>query len=409
MGIVSRLRMSHKRKAYNILLLDGAQISVNLTNEETHGSDLLIKVLERANLSGDDAKYFGLLYSEKEDGGMNWLGPDDELRSVGRSKSTFFQFAVRFYPEHPDRALKNEITRKLFRSHLKEMLVRGELGCCIETHAILDGHIVQAEIGSYNPSKHKVGYLKHIKNVEICAPTFLNSDTDIKEAEYLRKVNWFHRRNVGISSSDADIMFLAKVKKLPFYGIVIYKTVIHHGTEVCLGLSGDGIVMFDDTLSDRCKLPAVLMQHPWKTLHYCLRDKNKVKLGILDYENNVEDIVLKLKSKNSFKRAERLHKEILAFRDMFLVKDDTDFYTSKKIYKKVQRTHSAKERFAKPVNRTNRFHSLSSNFRSSFKAKLTISPDHSRTTSPTSSVTTLEQKEPKSVDSDISKNLGTFV
>jgi len=356
---------------YVIILPNGEVREVRLESQkeaDLAGSNLLAAIFSSMGLAKSEQQYFGLSYCNKEDGRMDWLEKDDNLKNLPKSRSARFHLAVRYYPQHPDVVLKDGSTRSLFCLQIKEKLLRGELGCDVETHACLDGLLVQAIMGDFNPSFHKPGYLRSIKGVELVTPSRLNSDADPAERIYLRRVGYYHKSNIGVSSSEAELLYLKKAKNLCSYGYIIHTVSDRNKSEICVGLEEGGIAIFDDPAFAQCEPLMVKTQFSWDHLKYCISAKCKVKLGVELQKGKVTEFVWKVKSKNCFRGAKRLCMDITAFREMFASRDENDFLTKKKEIRRVKSFRSPSS--VKSTSAFRRLNSVTSTIRNSLRRKL---------------------------------------
>ena len=356
---------------YNVILPNGQDIRVELQRKngiESKGVSLLAALFSSMGLAKNEQQYFGVSYCDKEDGHMDWLEKDDILKSLPKNKSARFHVSVRYYPQHPDVVLKDDGTRNLFCLQIKEKLLRGELGCDVETHAYLDGLLAQVYLGDFNPSVHKPGYLRSVKEFDLVAPSRLNSDADPTEIVYLRRVGYYHRSNIGISSSEAQILYLKKAKTLSSYGYVVHTVSDKSRNDVCIGLKEKGIAIFNNPAFAHCEPLMVKTEFCWDILKYCMSERCKVKLGIELQKGKVTEHVWKVKNKNCFRGAQRLCTDITAFREMFASRDESDFITKKKEIKRVKS-------FASPSSLKNRskfrrLNSVTSTIRNSLRRRI---------------------------------------
>eukprot|EP00794_Sanderia_malayensis_P005089 gene5089-5743_t len=356
---------------YDIILPNEENITVKLNHEKRNhasGGNLLNALFAHLGLRQEDEKYFGLMYCDKEDGRMDWLEENNLLKNLHKNKLSRFQFSVRYYPEHPELVLHNEKTQRLFRLQIKEKLLRGEWACNVETHAYLDGLIVQAELGNYNPKVHKSDYLKAINGVDICPPTRLNSERDMGELDYFRLVHYYFKRNIGISSKEANVQYLHRARELPLYGFIMHEAIDKNGNvDVIVGLREESMAVLDGHPADNCISPLIKTTLSWDMLKYCTQAKCKVKIGLTMEDGSVNEFIWKVKSKNCFRGAERLCNDIKAFRAMYCSRDENDFCTSKKEVKRARsfiRRQSSRER---PI--THRLNSVTTVLRSSLRRK----------------------------------------
>ena len=354
---------------YTTILPNGEEILVELKKQHGHqntGADLLDAFFNKMGLSKDDERYFGLLYCDKEDGRMDWLEKDDTLKSLPKNKGSVFHLSVRYYPQHPELVIKEEKTRHLFCFQIKEKLLRGEWGCDVETHACLDGLLVQATAGDYNPMVHQDGYLQSLKGVEIFSPSRLNSDQDPSERSYLYKVHNHHKRNLGIRPADAEIEYLKIARTLTLYGFIIHNAIDCNNNELCVGLREQGIAIFNNPSFAHCEPILIRTEFSWDHLKFCTSAKRKVTLGVTIQSGNISEIVWKVNTTNRFRGARRLCDDIKAFRDMYGSRDESDFVTSKK---EIKRARSFSSPSNKSSARFQRFHSVTISIRNSLRRR----------------------------------------
>ncbi|XP_065071108.1 tyrosine-protein phosphatase non-receptor type 4-like [Rhopilema esculentum] len=351
-----------------VILPNGEEIQVELpkSGQQPKGSDLLQLVFQNIGFGKADQQYFGLLYCDKEDGRMDWLEKDDNLKSIPKIKSSGFVLAARYYPQHPDLVLKDTNTRRLFCFQIKEKLIRGEWGCDVETHAILDGLLVQANLGDFDPKLHHYGYLKAIKMVDLITPSRLNSDADPSENQYLKRVSYYHRHNIGLTQDEVESLYLKKAKTLALYGFIMHTVVDKNNNEICVGLREQSIALFDSPSFAHDNSLMIKTELYWNSLKFCINMKCKVKLGVEIQRGNMTEFVWKVKNKHCFHGAQRLCIDIKAFQNMYASRDESDFMTKKK---EVKRAKS----FANPskTNRTKfqRLNSVATTLRLSLRKK----------------------------------------
>ena len=351
------------------ILPSGEEILIELKKRHGHqntGADLFEAFFNKMGLCKDDQQYFGLLYCDKEDGRMDWLEKDDILKSLPKNKESIFHLSVRYYPQHPELVIKEDKTRHLFCFQIKEKLLRGEWGCDVETHACLDGLLVQATAGDYNPKVHEDGYLQTLKGVEIFSPSRLNSDQDPTEKSYLHKVRNHHKKNLGIRRSDAEIEYLKKARTLALYGFIIHNAVDCNNNELCVGLREQGIVIFNNPSFAHCEPLLIRTEFSWDHLKFCTTSKRKVTLGVTIQSGNICEIVWKVNTTNGFRGAKRLCNDIKAFRDIYGSRDESDFVTSKK---EIKRAKSFSSPSFKSRAKFQRFHSVTTSIRNSLRRR----------------------------------------
>ena len=355
---------------YIIILSNGQEMRIELERQngsELKGSDLFAAFFNSMGLPKEDQQYFGLSYCDKEDGRMDWLEKDDSLKNLPKNKVSRFHLTVRYYPQHPDVVLKDSKTRRLFSFQIKENLLRGEWGCDVETHAFLDGLLVQAHLGDFNPKTCKPGYLRTLKGIDLVAPSLLNSDADPMEAIYLRRVGYYHRSNIGLSSSEAEIAYLKKAKTISLYAYIIHTVTDKNRKEICIGLREKSIAIFDNPSFAHCEPLLVKTEFSWDSLKYCTSVKCKVKLGVELQRGKVTEFSWKIKNKHCFRGAQRLCIDIKAFRDIYASRDESDFVTKKKEIRRVKSFTSPSSSKSRP--KFQRLNTVTSTIRNSLRRK----------------------------------------
>uniref|UniRef100_A0A1A8DGE6 FERM domain containing 5 n=1 Tax=Nothobranchius kadleci TaxID=1051664 RepID=A0A1A8DGE6_NOTKA len=114
---------------------------------------------------------------------------------------------VKFYPPDPA-ALREEITRYLVFLQLKRDLYHGRLLCKTSDAAMLAAHILQAEIGDYDPGKHPEGYSSKFQ--------FFPKHSEKLE----RRIAEIHKTElIGQTPETSERNFLQKAQMLETYGV----------------------------------------------------------------------------------------------------------------------------------------------------------------------------------------------
>ena len=135
---------------FTIIPPKGTEIIVPKSSEciMVLGHDLLLFMCQELSIS-DYKDYFGLLYCDKRNGKMKLLDENDKLKKLelAMGKKINFQIVATFHPENPEEIFQNSPSRRLFCDLMKDKLIKGELGCDVETHAYLDAMYLQAVLG----------------------------------------------------------------------------------------------------------------------------------------------------------------------------------------------------------------------------------------------------------------------
>ena len=322
---------------FEVILLNGKAWRGELTSGEMKGKFLIGKIFHNVGLAGPSSVYFGVCYSDHIDCRMTWVAPDDNMNVLKSNGIKQFQMAVRFYPKHPDLVLTNELSRLLFRQHMKSMLLNCELGCETKVHALLDSYIAQAELGDVI-DEPDASYLKRTSRVEVCAPTFLTAGTPILETDYMKLVRSYHRKHKGMTSAQADIRFLNTIQKVPMYGYTLHKVYKEKHNDLHIGLCEEGLHFLYEDITEKFLSPKEKECFLWNQLVFCELKGHKIKLGFLQ-ESVVSEHSIKVCSRQSLKGAERLEGDIIAHKQLYVDQvDGHDFFNSRK---KAERCYTA--------------------------------------------------------------------
>jgi hypothetical protein len=127
----------------------------------------------------DERDYFGLLIEDiTQDFVYQWLDTNKTLRKQLSINvpSVHLYFKVRFFPMNPSIELKNEYTKYLFVLQIHKSVSSGKLPCSKSTLSLLSSYLIQSkthrtishnhclyriqdELGDYDSTKHRTGYL----------------------------------------------------------------------------------------------------------------------------------------------------------------------------------------------------------------------------------------------------------
>eukprot|EP00794_Sanderia_malayensis_P003996 gene3996-4546_t len=310
--------------SFFVVLLNGEQLVVRKSSQKSirTGRDLLQSVYESVKLDAEYQRYFGLLYCDQNDGRMNWLAENDTLKDLKMSKMSSFQLAVSIYPQHPDIAIKKDLVRELFRMQVKEKLLNGDICCSVDTHAILDALIAQAELGDYDSEMYANKNEGKFSRLQIYNPTFLNSGSNPSECSYIKKVEKYHKGNIGLKRSEANARYLATAKKLPYYGFCIYEARDGYDNAVLIGLRQQSLCFMNTIVDGRLTSPEIVNEYAWCDLRYCTHTKRRIRFGVVAKGHSREHIV-KFDARNNYQQIERLLKCILNHREAFLGQENS--------------------------------------------------------------------------------------
>lgn len=116
-----------------------------------NGHDLLIFMCQKLGVE-EYQEFFGLTYCDRRNGRMKLLEECEKLKKLAFAvgKKTTLQIIATFHPENPEETFETPASRRLFCDLMKDELVRGDLGCDVNTHAYLDAMYLQAALGKYS-------------------------------------------------------------------------------------------------------------------------------------------------------------------------------------------------------------------------------------------------------------------
>ena len=210
------LRPNSKIIECQVVLLDNSQFVTTFGQKTVLGRELFDRVCHRVQVPPNNKQYFGLQCMDREDGAVNWLNLDKEIRPPRKAKPLMYQFAVKVFPQDPLKLEPN--TQKQILLQVKVLINRGKFSLPVSKHALIDGFYVQAALGDFIAKKHKQGYLEDLLGLFYCPPTGINSDGEISEENYEIMVRDFHKSHRGMSREEAVSAALEICKELPNYG-----------------------------------------------------------------------------------------------------------------------------------------------------------------------------------------------
>ncbi|KAK1888522.1 FERM domain containing protein 5 [Dissostichus eleginoides] len=139
---------------------------------------------------------------------QHWLECSKSIAKQIKSQPPFTMcLRVKFYPPEPA-ALKEEITRYLVFMQIKRDLYHGRLLCKTSDAAMLAAHILQAEIGNYDPGKHPEGYSSKFQFFPKHSEKLERRIADLHKTELIGQIPETSERN-----------FLQKAQMLETYGV----------------------------------------------------------------------------------------------------------------------------------------------------------------------------------------------
>uniref|UniRef100_A0A8C4ZM21 FERM domain-containing protein 5-like n=1 Tax=Gadus morhua TaxID=8049 RepID=A0A8C4ZM21_GADMO len=193
-------------REYNctVRLLDDTEYTCTI-QRDAKGQYLFDLICHHLNLLEKD--YFGIRYVDP-DKQRHWLEVTKSIPKQMKSQPPFTMcLRVKFYPPDPA-ALKEEITRYLVFLQIKRDLYHGRLLCKTSDAAMLAAHILQAEIGDYDPGKHPEGYSSKFQFFPKHSEKLERRIADIHKTEL-----------IGQTPETSELNFLQKAQSLETYGV----------------------------------------------------------------------------------------------------------------------------------------------------------------------------------------------
>lgn len=165
-----------------------------------------------------------------------WLDPVKSIRKQYKSGPPYtFYFRVRFYVSDPGK-LADDTTRNHLYLQLKQDIVNNRLMVPTSSAILLASYILQSEFGDYDKGISGEKYTSKIKLLPV--------ENDNRKQTAVIELHKEHKR---LSSADAEYQFLEHAaKELDCYGVEFYDAKDQCKTDVLIGVSSSGVVVFRD-------------------------------------------------------------------------------------------------------------------------------------------------------------------
>ncbi|XP_031712737.1 FERM domain-containing protein 5 isoform X3 [Anarrhichthys ocellatus] len=198
------IRNLDREYSCTVRLLDDSEYTCTI-QRDAKGQYLFDLICHHLNLLEKD--YFGIRYVDP-DKQRHWLEFSKSIAKQMKCQPPFTMcLRVKFYPPEPA-YLKEEITRYFVFLQIKRDLYHGRLLCKTSDAAMLAAHILQAEIGNYDPGKHPDGYSSKFQ--------FFPKHSEKLE----RRISDIHKRElIGQTPETSERNFLQKAQMLETYGV----------------------------------------------------------------------------------------------------------------------------------------------------------------------------------------------
>uniref|UniRef100_A0A1I7Y0A5 Moesin/ezrin/radixin homolog 1 n=1 Tax=Steinernema glaseri TaxID=37863 RepID=A0A1I7Y0A5_9BILA len=186
--------------------------------------------------------YFGLQYTNKK-GYSCWLQMDAKIckQDVPKQEdgSLAFLFLVKFYPEIIEEELIQDITKHLFFVQIKQSILSMDLYCSAEASVLLASYAVQAMKGDCDDNEEL--------ELDRLLPKSVIEQYDMSFEMWGERIKRWWGNNSGMSREDAEMEYLRVAQDLEMYGIQYYPIHNKKETDLLLGVSAQGIGIYQDT------------------------------------------------------------------------------------------------------------------------------------------------------------------
>jgi hypothetical protein len=282
----------HSMVSYEVWLLDGHPITVNVSKKAT-GQDLLNEVFESMNPPLEERDYFSLTYDAKGKK-IAWLDRSKNVeKQLKYAEQPAFALNVKFYPADPTSLL--EYTRYLFYLQIRDDVATGKLPCSAPTQALLGSYLAQADLGDFTDDVDE----RELLSLPLCAAS---APPEYKH-QLVSNILSLYRTHRGLTTAEAETNYLEVAKKLTFYGVTLVPCTDACDVRISMGVNASGILVFREQLR--------LNRFAWARIGKIAYKKSEFTVSLTpgDYEGIEKCVVFKMDSHKEAKRFWKICKE----------------------------------------------------------------------------------------------------
>ncbi|XP_037096749.1 tyrosine-protein phosphatase non-receptor type 21 isoform X2 [Syngnathus acus] len=252
--------------------LNGEFVEFTLSVEST-GQECLEAVAQRLELR--EITFFSLWYLNKQNL-QRWIDLEKPLKKQldKYSVEPTVYFGVVFYIPSVAQ-LQQEITRYQYYLQLKKDVLEGRISCTLEQAIRLASLAVQADFGDFN----RYDSQEFLQKFALFPIDWIQDEQVLEEAT--QKVALLYQSYRGLSSPEAEMLYMQEVEKMEGYGHESYQAKDNTGTDVTLGSCLDGIFV-------KHKNGRPLHLFRWNEINNMSHNRSFFALELLNREESVQ-------------------------------------------------------------------------------------------------------------------------